>query len=238
MLTSRLEGTASDAAAGAVPDDVQERLEDKQATIAELREERDALDVQLDSLQQEYEELADEVERLRGIEDRVEQAERIEEQLDRARDVLGVDVQEGGADEARVQELQERVDELETENERLREQSGSAAADDDLASLLNHEAVRAAIDTAIERGDAGGDNYDPVLSVLATADGEALPAKDIAAPLSISKRTVQRVVKALHAAGVVQTEGSKPTRYKLDREFLENRIEVAEKQAAIAAGGE
>ena len=239
LLTSRLEGTAGEAG-GAVPDDVQERLEEKQATMAELREERDGLQVRLDSLQEEYEELADEVERLRDVEARVEQAERIEEQLERARDVLGVDVEEGGeaaVDEARVQKLQERVDELEAENDQLRGQSDAGAGGDDLTSLLNHEAVQAAIQTARERGEAGDGNYDPVLSVLATADGRALSASDIAAPLDISKRTVQRVVKALHSAGVVQTEGSRPTKYKLDREFIENRIEVARKQAEIAQGG-
>jgi len=73
--------------------------------------------------------LDDGVERLQAAEERIEQAEQIEAQLERAREVLGVDVQEtagGGDADERVEQLEERIADLEAENERLREHSNDA----------------------------------------------------------------------------------------------------------------
>jgi hypothetical protein len=152
----------------------------------------------------------------------------------------------GPDDDARLRErtkqAEARVAELETalaDAESVATDSTATAvplADQELTSLLHHEAIEAAIETAIEHGSPASDHYDSVLAVLATAGDETyLSAGKIATPLSISASTVREVLKNLHTASVVSRE--QQTRghgYALDRELLEQRIAVADRQAAIA----
>jgi chromosome segregation ATPase len=236
-----------------------ELLEEKNEEIATLRQERDTLEDRLEHMRDRADELQDEIERLRGIEERVEQAEQIEQDVEgiktwfaNAPDPLretaasaqalfatAGEAEDVDVDEELQRELEQardRIVELESELEAARggDTAKPISQDDDLTTLLQHEAVRAAIDTATERAETNAEHFDPVLSVLATAEGESLPPSDIAAPLSVSERTVRRVLKPLHNAGVLQTEGDRPTTYRLDREFLESRIEVAQKQAELS----
>jgi DNA helicase HerA-like ATPase len=237
-----------------------ELLEEKNEEIAQLREKRDTLQERLEHMRDRADELQNEVERLRGIEERVEQAEQIEQEVEEVKTwfanapnplretaasaqtlfATAGEAEDVDVDEALQRELEQardRIAELESELETARsgDTPNRVSQDGDLTALLQHEAVRAAIDTAIERAETSAEHFDPVLSVLATAEGESLPPSDIAAPLSVSERTVRRVLKPLHNAGVLQTKGDRPTTYRLDREFLESRIEVAQKQAELSA---
>ncbi len=205
--------------------------------VDELVDERNELRRKLEQREDRIGELKARVSQLEEYEARVEQSdtfdiEEAEEAIHRLQEALNVEI-DGEAEKWRRkyqqerQELRERVAELEAENDRLRSGNRSWADDGDVESLLNHEAVQAAIDSAIENSKAAGDNFDPVLSVLATADGEPRSPKEIAAPLSISPSTVRRMARSLYNAGVVQKEGNGPEKFTLNRDFIEKRIEVA-----------
>ena len=164
---------------------------------------------------------------------------------------------------ARLQErartAEERVEELEAEREAARSAGGqsegvaatdgasetgtgrlgaASLADADLTTLLRHEAIQTAIRTAAERGTAAERHYGRVLSVLASAGNEQYrSAPDVATLLDVSDSTVREVLKRLHTANVVTREAQgRGHAYALDRDLLEQRIDVAEQQAAIAGG--
>jgi predicted nucleic acid-binding Zn-ribbon protein len=207
-----------------------DRIHTLESELEEVRGDRDAAEEKVASLQGE-------VERLRSYEARVDQAEAIEAQLEQARDVLGVDVETADPNTASQAELaaaRERIEELEAENEQLRKGStGDGSADvDGFAALIAHDAVQAAVETAAENGDRAGEHYDSVLQVLASADGGPLGIDEIEPLLDVSETTVREVLKELHRSGVVRREkDGRKTRFALDREFLERRIEVAELDA-------
>jgi predicted nucleic acid-binding Zn-ribbon protein len=114
----------------------------------------------------------------------------------------------------------------------------ASLADADLTTLLQHEAIQTAIQTAADRGTAAEQHYGRVLSVLASAGiGQYRSATDVATLLDVSDSTVREVLKRLHTANVVtrETQG-RGHAYALDRDLLEQRIDVAEQQAAIVGG--
>jgi uncharacterized coiled-coil protein SlyX/DNA-binding transcriptional ArsR family regulator len=190
------------------------------------------------------------------------------ELTDRHADVVGeyAKVSAGAASDdqfARLRErartAEERVEELEAERDAAGSANGesegitsttdatktgtgtleaASLADADLTTLLQHEAIQTAIQTAADRGTAAEQHYGRVLSVLASAGVEQYrSAMDVAALLDVSDSTVREVLKRLHTANVVtrETQG-RGHAYALDRDLLEQRIDVAEQQAAIVGG--
>ena len=123
-------------------DGLQERLDEQQATIDELRDERDGL-------QDDVADLEAEVQEVRAAFDGA--AEHVQE-LASAFDVdVDVTAPDAGATGENTTELRERVDELEVENERLRDQQPETLEPlADYESFLEDDAVRAAIDGAKE----------------------------------------------------------------------------------------
>lgn len=212
-----------------------ELLEEKNQTITDLRDERDALEQQLQDAKVERDDLRDEVERLEAIEDRVEQAERIEQQLERVRDVVGVDVSETPDDAQLQQELdtaRDRIEELERELGAAR--SNGSGAPSDLASMLEHDAIQAAVQVAKDNCDRSPEHIDRVLAVLASTEGGGpLTTSDIEPLTDVSKTTVSNCCKALFEAGVLKRSSDGRSKdYQLDRDFLERRIEVAEQEVS------
>jgi hypothetical protein len=152
----------------------------------------------------------------------------------------------------RARMAEERVEELESERDGVQDgeegeaTAGSAGgadtlgaasfADEDLTTLLRHEAIQTAIRTAAERGSPAEQHYGRVLSVLASAGNEQYrSASDVATLLDVSDATVREVLKGLHTANVVTREAQgRGHTYALERDLLEQRIDVAEQQAAIA----
>lgn len=182
------------------------------------------------------------------------------ELTDRHADVVGdyAGVSAGESDDtlARLRErartAEERVEALESERDGVQDGEegettigstdgadtlGAASlADADLTTLLRHEAIQTAIQTAAERGSPAEQHYGRVLSVLASAGNEQYrSASDVATLLDVSDATVRGVLKGLHTANVVTREAQgRGHTYALDRDLLEQRIDVAEQQAAIA----
>ncbi|HET7323126.1 MAG TPA: DUF87 domain-containing protein [Halococcus sp.] len=115
----------------------------------------------------------------------------------------------------------------------------ASLADADLTTLLRHEAIQTAIRMAAEGGTAAEQHYDRVLGVLASAGNEEYrSAPDVAALLDVSDSTVRGVLKRLHTANVITRESQgRGHAYALDRDLLEDRIDVAEQQALIGGSG-
>ena len=151
----------------------------------------------------------------------------------------------------RARTAEERVEELEADLDAMQSADGDVShepgtgvldaasiADADLTTLLQHEAIQTAIRTAAERGSAADQHYGRVLGVLVSAGNDAYrSAPDVAALLDKSDSTVREVLKRLHTANVVTRESQgRGYAYALERDLLEQRIDVAERQAAIDGG--
>lgn len=165
------------------------------------------------------------------------------------------DVSMTGDTDSRVNRLRERATAAEEQVEELedkldtarsvtgREDSGSSLSsfgDSDVMDLLNHESIRMAIDTAAEKGSPAEEHYNAVLSVLVSGgEGQYRSASAVATPLEVSDATVREVLKGLHTANVVTRESQgRGHAYALDLDLLQQRIEVAERQAAIGNSSE
>ena len=161
------------------------------------------------------------------VEDLEERAEELEADLDAARAADG---------ESEAVTTVESSTEAGTETGARTGMLGPASlADAGLTALLQHEAIQTAVQTAADRGTAADQHYGRVLSVLASAGtGQYRSAADVAALLDVSDATVREVLKGLHTANVVMREAQgRGHAYALDRNLLEQRIDVAEQQAAI-----
>ena len=200
----------------------------------ELEDELEEKDARIEALEERVAELEPYEERVETLEEKLD-LEEAEEALVRLADAIGAPLADGD------EKLREKLGELRERNEELREElaaareqaeSGSAApssAGGDLTSLVQHDAIQRAVDTAKENSELASEHFDRVLAILASSDGSAKPAKDIAPLTDVSETSVRKVLKELHRSGVVETEQkNRAQAYKLDREFLERRIEVAD----------
>jgi DNA-binding transcriptional ArsR family regulator len=251
QFASALQDGVGESEAG-VPEDFDEQLQQKNDRIHDLEAQVDELETAIADRDERIQDLQSEVERLGSYRDRVDEAEEIEAQLqaveawvasmptelvelsEQARELFD-DVGTGeaaayaGGEDVDVAALRERVDELERENEQLREEPGDADGDD-LATLVQHGAVQAAVDVAKDGSDRAGEHFERALGILASADGGPLGAGEIA-PLmdGVSDSTVNAVLRALFDAGVVRREkDGRSYEYTLDRQFLERRIDAQE----------
>jgi hypothetical protein len=145
--------------------EVREAKREAEARVADLQEDLGAREERID-------ELENEVDRLRSIEQRVEEAERIEQQLEEARDVLGVEVA-GTSGDQQLQEARSRIQELEAENERLRDQSAVAVNDhlEAYEDFLDLEAVSEEIATAKQECSASPRYVEGVLAAIISERG-------------------------------------------------------------------
>jgi len=249
QFASALQNGAVGAEAG-VPEDFDEQLAEKNDQIHDLEARNDELEAAIADRDDRIRELQSEVERLGSFEARVEEAEAIEERLEAVKawfasapdellatheqaqalfDDVGIGA-DAERDAGEVEQLRERVEELEAENERLRNEADGAGEGDDLATLVQHDAVQAAVDVAKDDSDRAGEHFDRALGVLASADGGPVGADEIA-PLmdGVSDSTVNAVLRALFDAGVVRREkDGRSYQYALDQQALERRIKAQE----------
>jgi len=228
----------------AVDAEQQELLEEKTETIAELREQIDALETTLADVREDRDELREEVQRLQGVEQRVAAAERIEQQLEEARDVLGVDVSDAGAAAAAgtaepdvdVEALRDRISELEAENDRLRERA-DAGDEDSLQPLEGYEAflddedVRDAIEAA-----KGVDRTSPryikgVIAAIVDAGGP-VAYEEVAERLDLSTTgEVSKAASVLEARKLIEKDSRDDGMYvDLNTDGLNEVREAAARQ--------
>lgn len=228
-----------------VPADVAAEFEDLQDRGEELARQNDRLQGEVDRLEDELEARDDHIDALEAeLSDLRELEAVVDDVATHARGILRAAGEYDIDADDRVAALQEDLDELREENEelreenrRLREQSdrgGENVDGDDLASLIRHDAVRAAVDVAKRNSDRAEEHFDRVLNVLASADGGPLAVDDIVPLMEcVGRTTVNQVLRGLFDAGVLRREkDGRSYQYELDRGFLESRIEVADLQEA------
>ncbi|MFC7175222.1 hypothetical protein ACFQL0_21180 [Haloplanus litoreus] len=233
---------------GGVETEQHELLEEKNATIAELRERVTDLEAETDALREERDDLEAEVERLQGIEARVERAEEIETMLEEVRDVVGVEIKASATpapsdglveeyDEAReeaqdlrgrLQDAHERIDALEAENERLREQGGDGVTvPTDYQDFVDEPVVQKAIEEAKEKTSASP-RY--VRGVVATIIQEGSPVdyETVADRLGVKGTSdVSKAASTLEALGVLKRVQQSPALIDFD---LDGVAEIKEAQ--------
>jgi DNA-binding transcriptional ArsR family regulator len=216
-----------------------ELLEEKNETIADLRERVDALEAEAESLREERDELADEVDRLQGAAARVERAEKIERMLEEVRDVVGVDVETttdaGDEDElrGRLQDAHERIDDLEAENERLREQDGVAVAEafSEALDFLRHDAVQETVERAAENSQFATGHYWDVLFYLADDDVDTAHPETLTAVVDLHQDNIGKLLKRLAEKNVVASEQDGRRKvYRLNVEGLTGIVEQHQKR--------
>jgi hypothetical protein len=209
------------------------------AEVMEIRQEKQELESEVEAKDDRIEELEARVAELEPYEERVERLERrvdfdeAEEAIERLLEALDVDADPDDRIRQKLSEEREQRQQLEARLEELQREDTPAATGDDagLSTLLEHDGVQSAIETAKEAGDHSDEHFDRVLTILASSDGSAKTAADVAPLTDVSERTVRGVMSELHRSGILQTETQgRATAYRLDREFLERRIEVAEQQ--------
>jgi hypothetical protein len=241
-----------------------ELIEDLHAENDNLHERVEDLTARAEQAEQTVAEQRERIEELEEYERLYERRDELEEAIRRAGEALDIDLGKDAeqyreqlqAERERVEELEATVEQLETTADSQSEEtetSGDDAtgvgtgigtlgvaslADADLTTLLQHEAIQTAIQTAADRGRAAEQHYGRVLGVLVSAGNEEYrSATDVAALLDVSDATVRDVLKQLHTANVVTREAQgRGHAYALTRDLLEQRIEVAEQQAAVASG--
>lgn len=229
-----------------------------QAEVMEIREERQAAESRASQLADErarYERAAAHLAtRLRErpvseeVEDLRQFVDEFGELTDRHRDVIGTFAVSSPAasDDADVKRLRERArkaearaDDLEAALDETSQEAGGQPAipvgNRETTELLKHDAIQKAISAAAGKGSIGTEHYSSVLGVLANGGDENYQsAGATSTPLTVSESTVRKVLKNLHTAGVVTRERSgRGFKYALDRDALEQRIDIEQTQAAI-----
>ncbi|SEU01230.1 helicase HerA domain-containing protein [Natrinema hispanicum] len=193
-------------AGDAVPEDFDAQIEAKNERIRELESRLDDVVDERDQLRGRVDDLEREVDRLQIAADRIERAEEIEQQLEQAREVLGVEVEaettapppaagDRGADSAELERLQERIDDLKAENERLRAQADADIGEqlESYEDFLTLEVVQAEIETA--KAECGASpRYVKGVIVGIVAEGGPVSYEAIAERLGVS--TTSDVSKA------------------------------------------
>jgi predicted nucleic acid-binding Zn-ribbon protein/adenylate kinase family enzyme len=225
-----------------------EILEEKNERIRELEDELAKVRTNKEDTEAYVDDLENELEQLEAYRERVEDAERIEERfealehwLDQAPDVLGFsdDVDDRIATlREKVASREELIEKLKDELEDARSRQPAASHDDGgLASLIQHEAVQRALDVAKRDSRYSGEHFDRVMAVLANADeGASLSATEIAPLTDVGESSIRDVMTDLYKTGLVERDNSgRASKYRLDRDFLEKRIEVSEIQSGSQA---
>lgn len=186
----------------------------------------------------ELEEYEQRVERLEGLD-----LDTAEEAVHRLAESIGMDAATGSDDGAgkwrqkyrdaqdRIERLEQRLDDAEAASS---DGTATVTPDAGISDLISHDAVQAAVVSAKDASQYSDGHFDRVLAILANADGGGKTASDIAPLTDVSESTVREVLKELHRSGILnQSTKDRAKSYRLDREFLERRVEVAQQQASM-----
>ena len=222
----------------------QELLEEKNETIADLRERVDELEAHISEVRNERNDLEAEVKRLRGVEQRIEQAERIEEQLERAREVLSVEMRDSPAADAEaasedVQALradlsnaQERIADLEGENDRLRERlddAGGITVPSDYQDFVDEPVVQDAIEEAKAKSNASPRYVKGTIAAI-IQEGGPVDYDTVADRLGVKGTSgVSKAASTLEALGVLERVQQSPALVDFDLEAAAD-IKAAQKR--------
>jgi predicted nuclease with TOPRIM domain len=226
-LASALENFGAESNGGSAAQDVGEGVADLRERVDELKaerdavlDERDAAEAEADELREENraleEDLADveaDVQELRSAfeaaaSDVASLAETFEVDVDVAAAAGAAESEETADLRARLQNAQERIDDLQAKNERLCEQSDGDVVEPlaDYEAFLNDEAVSAAIDAAKEDATCSPRYIKGVLATI-ISEGSWVPYSDVAERLGVSTTSdVSKAASELERRKVIQKD--------------------------------
>ncbi|ELZ96609.1 ATP-binding protein [Haloferax sulfurifontis] len=202
----------------AIEEKVEEIREEKNRRIAELEQEAERLREDLRETRSAKADLEARVADLEEYERAVENMDELREAVGRMNDALGIDTGDADAKlRERLEDRNERVADLESEVERLREQSAGVTVPDDDRALLEDPDVRAAIDAAIEASNTSKRYVTGVVAAIVDA-GEPLDYETIAEYLGVSTTGhVSKASSSLQAHGIVTKVSKRPAVIDLNR---------------------
>ncbi len=230
QLASALQGDDEGAEAG-VPEDFDEQLQQKNEEIHELQARVDDLEAALEERDERIAEQQSELERLESYEDRVEEAERIEERLEAVKawfasapeELLATNRQAqalfdevGDDSDADVAALQQRVDELEAENERLEQQvkdAGGVYVPTDYEAFLEDDTVREQVAEAKTSSSVSEDYVRAIVAAILEAGGPVSFEEILEFPNATSKNHVGRAANELADRRIVSIDERDGGRY-------------------------
>ena len=211
----------------ALQEKIDEIREEKNARIAELEQENEAL---RDDLREKNEQVADlrtRVADLEEYEQAVENMDELREAVGRMNEALGLDTED--ADEKlreRLEQREERVRELESKVSRLEDQGGAVTVPTDYEQFLDEDVVQNAIEDAKENASCSPRYVKGVIAALLEEGGE-VDYDTIAEYLGVSTTSdVSKASSALQSRGVIKKTQQRPARVDFD---MDSVAEIKEK---------
>jgi phage shock protein A len=217
-LRERLEAAQE----GDADQSLKDEMGDLRDRLEHLKADRDGLQIELESATTERDELQEEVERLEA---RIAELESLDRSVDEAAHALheALDTLGRGDPDSRdateqMQHLRGRVDELEAENERLREAGGVAGMppeDADYLEFVEQDPVRDAIAEAVEDSGASRKYVKGVVSAIVDVGGP-VGYGDIADRLGVATTSdISKAATTLAKKNVV-SKNTNSTPYEVD----------------------
>lgn len=226
--------------------EIQQERNDALEELAALRAARDELERTVSQQEAELEDLRERVETLEWIDAHLDE---MEEATRRLAQILDLSDGEGTPTEtdieSRLSEKDERIAALIEERDELAETVADLEAqapgdtedsdhdpvvwadgDEELNRILSHEDIKREFTVALEKGQYASKQYRTHLSAILTAE-EGLTATQAASLLGVSDTTSRAVFRDLRDHGFLRAEGQRPETFHLDREWLERRVDVA-----------
>jgi len=218
-----LQAAQSDGDGGeAIQAKIEEIREEKNARIAELEQENEALREDLREVREENADLVKRVDDLEEYEQAVENMDELREAVGRMNDALGLATDENGDDKLRerLEEKEEQIDQLEAEISRLEEQAGGVTVATDYEEFVEEDAVEKAIEDAKESATCSPRYIRGVVAAI-IQEGGPVDYETIAEYLGVSTTTdVSKAASALETRGVVKKTENSPARVDFDMEAV------------------
>jgi len=202
---------------------VEEIREEKNARIADLEQENEALRDDLRELRETKADLEARLDELEEYEHAVENMDELQEAAQRMTDALGLET--GEADEQlrdRLQQKDERIDELEATVSRLESKAGGVTVPTEYESFVEDDVVQAAIEDAKEASNASERYVKGVVASILEVGGP-VDYETVAEYLGVSTTgNISKAASTLEAHGVIEEvdTDTRPKRVDFDMEAI------------------
>lgn len=204
--------------------------------MEDLIAERNRLQSAVDDLEAERNELRERVADLeRELDERPDIGERTVEAVQVLADEFGVADGDNETLRRKLESARERINELESEVEEARSESGLPAEFEDALSFLKHEAVQDAVDRANSKVTTSEDHTWDLLFHLADDAVGSVHPDDATAVVDIHESNIRKVLNALEEKEVVEkVSDGRRKEYRLNVEGLERIVENHRKRQRAA----
>ena len=200
---------------------VEEIREEKNARIADLEQENEALRDDLRELRETKADLEARLDELEEYEHAVENMDELQEAAQRMTDALGLET--GEADERlreRLQEKEARIENLEATVSRLESKADGVTVPTEYESFVEDDVVKQAIKDAKEASNASERYVKGVVATILEVGGP-VDYETVAEYLGVSTTgNVSKAASTLEAHGVIKEVDTRPKRVDFDMEAI------------------